>query len=265
MVKYGVPSTGEWFVTTCLVLFWVYAGVTFLSAVFQYEYLFRGHELTVQGMTPGWLLPIFPIMLCGTIASALAPVLSEKERLPVMIAGLTFQGLGFWTAMIIYPIYIMRLMQYGLPNPALRPGMFIAVGPFSFTAVAAIGISSHIPTSYGYFAAHPASVEIVQTLALVFALFAWTLSFWFFCISTISCIAAIPHMDFHLVWYAFVFPNTGLTIAVIDIGEQLGSQGIMWVGSVMSILLVVVWLFVMVMHARAFYKKDIMMPGKDEV
>ena len=72
-------------------------------------------------------------------------------------------------------------------------------------------------------------------------------------------------MDFHLVWYAFIFPNTGFTIAVIDIGEQLSSQRIQWVGSIMSILLVGTWLFVIVMHIRAVWKKDIMMPGKDEV
>ena len=65
-------------------------------------------------------------------------------------------------------------------------------------------------------------------------------------------------------WYALVFPNVGFTIAVIDIGEQLLSPGIKWVGSAMTILLVTTWLFVLAMHARAVLTKQIMMPGMDE-
>jgi len=71
-------------------------------------------------------------------------------------------------------------------------------------------------------------------------------------------------MDFHLVWYAFVFPNVGFTIAVLDIGEELNSPGITWAGSGMTILLVATWLFVMVMHTRAVVRGDVMWPGKDE-
>jgi predicted permease len=41
-----------------------------------------------------------------------------------------------------------------------------------------------------------------------------------------------------------VFPNIGFTISIIDIGEQLESQGLLWVGSIMSILIFIMWLFV---------------------
>lgn len=71
-------------------------------------------------------------------------------------------------------------------------------------------------------------------------------------------------MSFKLVWYACVFPNVGFLVALIDIGEQLLSPGIQWVGSIATILLIAFWLFVMVMHVRAVLTKQIMMPGKDE-
>ncbi|KAL5458800.1 hypothetical protein PMIN06_003119 [Paraphaeosphaeria minitans] len=41
-------------------------------------------------------------------------------------------------------------------------------------------------------------------------------------------------------------------------------DGIKWVGSIMTILLVVVWLFNMGMQVRAIYNKAILWPGKDE-
>jgi tellurite resistance protein TehA-like permease len=63
--------------------------------------------------------------------------------------------------------YIQRLMQYGFPTPNLRPGMFIAVGPPSFTSLALIGMSSAIPEDYGYFAANPGSAQTFRSMALI--------------------------------------------------------------------------------------------------
>jgi hypothetical protein len=42
------------------------------------------------------------------------------------------------------------------------------------------------------------------------------------------------------------------------------SEGVLWLGSVMTVLLVVMWLFVGGMHIRAVLKGDILWPGKDE-
>ena len=106
MNNYGGPGTGYWLTRTEWVLFWVYITITFLHSVFQYWYLFTGVQLTYQSMTPAWLLPIFPIMLSGTVASAIAPSQPAADRMPILVAGVIFQGLGFWTAILIYAIYM---------------------------------------------------------------------------------------------------------------------------------------------------------------
>ncbi|KAI9661223.1 MAG: hypothetical protein M1821_009550 [Bathelium mastoideum] len=264
MQRYGVPSTGVWLTVTLRVLFWIYVATTFVSSVFQYWVLFTGKQLTVQSMTPSWLLPIFPVMLCGTVASLISPTQPEVQRTAILVAGLTFQGLGFWVAILVYGVYISRLMESGLPGPNLRPGMFIAVGPPSFTALALIGMSKSIPAEYGYFATHPDVVSMLQQLALAFGVFIWSLSFWFFSVTLVSVVLTIPHMTFHLTWWAFVFPNVGFTIAIIQIGEGLESNAITWVGSILTIILVAVYLFVLGAHIKAVLAKDIMWPGKDE-
>lgn len=61
-----------------------------------------------------------------------------------------------------------------------------------------------------------------------------------------------------------MFPNIGFTICTIAIGDALMSEGILWVGSAMSILVIATWLFVGFMHIRAVWRKDILWPGKDE-
>ena len=63
---------------------------------------------------------------------------------------------------------------------------------------------------------------------------------------------------------SIVFPNVGFTIVTIELGSALMSEGVLWLGSVMAVLLVVMWLFVGGMHIRAVLKGDILWPGKDE-
>lgn len=123
--SYGVPYCGPWLLEVVYVLFWCYVVVAFLLAVFAYLYLFTAKKLTTQDMTPAWLLPIFPAMIAGTIASAIAQDQPAERRLSILVAGLTFQGLGFWAAIPLYGTFIGRLLQYGLPSANLRPGMFL--------------------------------------------------------------------------------------------------------------------------------------------
>ncbi|KAK4609908.1 Malic acid transport protein [Fulvia fulva] len=252
MQIYGGPSTGPWLTVVVRVLFWIYVAATFTTAVSQYLVLFSAKRLTIQSMTPGWVLPIFPIML----------TVSQREA--IIVAGITFQGLGWMVAFMVYAIYMHRLMQFGLPAPNLRPGMFIAVGPPSFTGLALIGLSQALHEDMGDFQARPGIIIVLQTMADFIAIFLWCLSLWFFCIAMLSVLGGVKKMTFHLAWWAFVFPNVGFTIATIRIGEQLGSEGILWVASIMTILLVAMWIFVLVAHVRAVWMRQIMMPGVDE-
>jgi C4-dicarboxylate transporter/malic acid transport protein len=273
--EYGVPRCGPWLIRTMEVLFWIYAALTFMVAVGQYFFLFTGKQLTIQNFTPAWILPVFPIMLCGTLAALMGSSQPPSRALPILIAGVTFQGIGMMIAIFFYGIYLGRLMTDGLPAPATRPGMFIAVGAPSFTGLALLGISGNLADIYPSYTtiqgiSNPTIIaDIFRIVALCTAVFLWATALWFFCIAFVSVIQGAffsgkKWMGFHLVWYAFVFPNVGFTISTINIGEAFMSEGILWLGSAMTIALVVVWLCVGAAHIRAFWKKQILWPGKDE-
>ncbi|KAH6713706.1 voltage-dependent anion channel [Leptodontidium sp. MPI-SDFR-AT-0119] len=270
---HGVPRCGPWLIVTMRVLFWMYAAMTFCVAVGQYFFLFTGKPLTIQSMTPAWILPVFPIMLCGTLASLMGKTQPPDHALPILVAGITFQGLGMLIATFMYSAYLRRLMTDGLPSPNTRPGMFIAVGPPSFTSLALLGISSDLHLIYPSYSTisgitHPEIIaDVFRIIALSTAIFLWATAFWFFCIALVSVVHGAfsrEGMSFHLVWWAFVFPNVGFTIATIQIGDALVSEGVKWVASGMTIVLVAVWLFVGCTHVRAVWKREILWPGKDE-
>ncbi|ATZ58132.1 hypothetical protein BCIN_16g00030 [Botrytis cinerea B05.10] len=267
---YGVPRCGQWLITTLRVIFWIYTALAFFCAVGQYCYLFAAKQQTLQSMTPAWILPIFPVMLCGTLASVTTGSQTPEHALPMLVAGISFQGLGILVAVFMYGPYIGRLMTNGLPEPNTRPGMFIAVGPPSFTGLALLGMSENFSKIYPAYTTissitNPDIIaDIFRIIAVSAAVFLWATAFWFFCISVVSVLAGAKDMSFHLVWYAFVFPNVGFTIVIINIGKAFKSEGVLWVGSGLTIILVIVWLLVFAAHIRAVVLKQVLWPGKDE-
>lgn len=262
--KYFGSDPTEAYLIALEVLFWFYCACTLIVAVVQYSYVFTSVRYRLQTMMPSWILPAFPVMLCGTIASVIAEDQPPRSAIPIITAGVTFQGLGFSISCMMYAHYIGRVMESGLPCREHRPGMFICVGPPSFTALALIGMAQGLPE--GFKALPDGTVydgRILEILAIAAGAFLWALSLWFFCVAAIAVIREPPRA-FHLSWWAMVFPNTGFTIATITLADAFGSSGVKGVASAMSICIVCMWLFVFVSHIRAVWRQDIMFPGKDE-
>ncbi|KAI0439119.1 voltage-dependent anion channel-domain-containing protein [Xylaria telfairii] len=243
--------------------FWVYLLVTLVLAVGQYSHLFAKHKFTLQTMMPSWLLPIFPIMLSGTIASVIAESQPDIAAIPIIIGGLTAQGLGMSVAVMMYAHMIGRLMQADLPNREHRPGLFMNVGPPAFTALAFIGMANGLPNSFDREHDGVLDANIIRTFALIAAIFLWSLSLWWFFIAAVAVISSRPKY-FHLGWWAMVFPNTGFILATISIAKEFGNSHVLRFASALSILLVFMYLFVFVSHIRAVFRQDIMYPGRDE-
>lgn len=265
---YGVPHTGTWLPVVTRVLYWIYTAITYLVAVLQYWHLFTGRSITLQSFTPAWIIPVFPIMLTGTIASYVAEEQPPTQAIPILVSGTTFQGLGFIVALLMYANYIGRLMTGGFPDLYKRPGMFIAVGPPAFTGLALSGMAriamSKFPEHYVTGTSSIPTAEVLRIVAAFISIFLWAVSFWFFSISAVCIITCARDMAFHMTWWSFVFPNTGFILATIEIGTDLGSNAISIACSVFTVFIVCVWLFVGAAHIRAVWKGQILWPGKDE-
>ncbi|KAM0302287.1 hypothetical protein HYE67_010112 [Fusarium culmorum] len=261
--RYAIPKDNPSYSWAAQAIFWVYIVATFILAIWQYSFLFAGHSFSLQAMMPGWLLPIFPVMLGGTVATVILDTQTHLNPLPIIFAGLTCQGLGFCVSMMMYAHMIGRLMQSGLPNREHRTALFMNVGPPSFTALALIGMANAWPKTISGIDDLALNVETVRTVALLCAVFLWALSLWWFCIAAVAVISSPPEA-FHLGWWPMVFPNTGFTLATISIGNEFKSEGLLWTGSAMTILLVITFLIVISFNIRAVFVRDIMHPGKDE-
>jgi tellurite resistance protein TehA-like permease len=168
-------------------------------------------------------------------------------------------------SVIMYVMYVHRMIEWGFPAPKSRAVMFMAVGPPAFTSLAIIGMANAFPQDTTYFGENgPATANTLRLLAIVVAVFIWSLAFWFFCIALIAILAVAKELTFRLNWWTFFFPNVGLTLSMIKIASVFNSTGVRWLGSALSICLVGTYLFVFTMCVRAVVTGQILSEGKDE-
>ncbi|KAI1092410.1 voltage-dependent anion channel-domain-containing protein [Rostrohypoxylon terebratum] len=261
--RYAIPDDDIALKWVIQAIFWAYVVITLILAVGQYSYVFAAHNFGLQTMMPTWILPIFPIMLSGTIASVIADTQPDITAVPIVIAGMTCQGLGLSVAVMMYAHMVGRLMSAGLPNREHRPGLFMNVGPPAFTALAFIGMANGLPDSFDREMDGFIDVYLIRTFAVIGAVFLWALSLWWFGIAFVATISSPPKY-FHLGWWAMVFPNTGFILATISIAKEFRSSTVQWVTTGMSICLLSTYCFVFYNHVRAVIIQDIMYPGRDE-
>jgi hypothetical protein len=111
--RYAIPDNDVALTWAIQTAFWGYVVLTLMLAVGQYSYVFAAHSFGLDTMMPTWILPIFPIMLSGTIASVIADTQPDIAAVPIAVAGFTCQGLGISVSLLMYSHMVGRLMQAG--------------------------------------------------------------------------------------------------------------------------------------------------------
>lgn len=226
---------------------------------------------------------VYPFLVLGPLAGSLVKDQPDGAALPILVGGLLFQGLGWLFAYMIYTIYLTRLISSGLPDESTRPGMYVSVGPagklvprhvfgailtkLGYTSATLVSLGNQapnvLPTNFLGNSSDIPTGYLWKAFGLAAGMFVWLLGFWFFALTTVCILYGIPRMNFTLQWWAFVFPNAGLTLAAIQIENVMGSDGIKGVTSGMTIVLVIAWLFVAVMNIKAVWERKILWPGTD--
>lgn len=263
---YGVPRSGPWLVAALRVLFWMYFGCATCVAIFQYHIIFYAETMNLADAMPAWVLPTYPFLVTGVVASNIAKTQTGTAAVQIIIGGLAAQGLGWIIALFIYTVYLTRLIASKMPPPAMRPGLYISVGPAAYTCAGILLLGQqakkHIPDDYLGITSFPVG-ELWFAISVPAGIFLWLLCMWFSSVATLSIIRDARRMSFSLSWWAFVFPNAGMAIATIQVGTVLDSKPIQIAACVIAVMMVPLWFLCAILHIRAVYRHDLLAPGKD--
>lgn len=162
------------------ILLRLYAAITITNTTLHMVSIAHTTPMKVVEFKPPMFLCVLNAMLTGTIAGAIAQDQPPAQRVPILVAGVGFQGLGWIVCMIFLTFTIGNLLEKGWPLVNLRPGLFILTGTTGFTIVALISCAKACPQGYGFFATHPTAPEVLLIVAVWDGVFMWVFSLWGF-------------------------------------------------------------------------------------
>ncbi len=210
MQRFGVPNAGPWLVVAIRVCFWIYAAVSLLSSTVHFVVVFKHTPIKAIEMNPAWFILVFQTMLTGTVAAAIAMDHPPHQRLPIIVAGIGHQGLGWLGSLLTLSWFLGHLMEKGWPAPSQGPGLFMPIGAVGFTIVALIGNAKAAPEGYAYFATHTTAKEILLVVATWASIFMWVFGLWLFGLALFVTLAdtAVPR-EYRKSRESVSFNNTG--------------------------------------------------------
>ena len=191
MNDYGVPHAGPWLVVAVRVCFWMYAAISILSTTTQFVVIFKHTPITSIKMIPPWFLLVLQTMLTGTVAAAIAMNQPPVQRLPIIVAGVAYQGFGWVASMLIFAWFLGSLMEVGWPPPSNAPGLFMPVGSVGYTIVALVGAARALPKDYAYTVTHPTAPEVLLIVATWASIFLWMFGLWMFGVALFITLGSI--------------------------------------------------------------------------
>ncbi|KAF5671285.1 Malic acid transport [Fusarium circinatum] len=267
---YGIPYTGIWLVHTMECVFWVYAALSVSLSAFLYLILWSTLIFPVHTMTPTWVFPAYPLLLNAPFAANLiAAADSAGHKLSTntvaMALGATaIQGTGCLIAFMISSAFIYRLMTQKLPRDMQRPGIFMSIGPYGFTAAGIAQLGSQadlvIPPN---FLGNPQFAATIKVISILVSLWLWGLAMWFF----IVCVGALwkyslsgHHLPFQMTWWSFVFPNTALVTATSVMGKIFDSNGLHIFASVMTVAIIIIWALIFTRMCWSLKSRKLLWP-----
>lgn len=273
--EYGVPATGVWLLKTMEVLYWIYLCVSIFASAGMYLILWSTLIFPIHTMTPVWVFPAYPLLLtapfAGTLISAASSTgeLERMNRVPVALAAVAVQGTGFLLSYMILAAFLYRLMTQKLPRDMQRPGVFISIGPSGFTVAGIVQLGNQAKDilPLDFMGASDHAVFILKLTSSFIGLWLWGLSVWFFIVSVGSLwkyLRPESKMPFQMTWFSFVFPNTALVTATIQIGRAFESRPFEIVGCTMAACLIIVWALVFSVMIRCLWKRELLWPKDDD-
>jgi len=271
--QYGIPHTGPWFHTVMQVLFWAYVAISVIASAGIYLIIWSTQSFPIHMMTPIWIFPAYPLLLVAPFAANLIAALPDAaaadriNSIAIAFGAVCVQGIGFLVSLMIYSAFIYRLMTQKLPRETTRPGMFVSVGPSGFTVAGLVllgnkGISKISPNVH--FGNENAEF-VLKLISLLVGIWLWGLCLWFFLVSVGAHFQILKPDDKHqihfdMTWFSFVFPNTALVTATFAVANSLDSRALRIFGTVLAVLLVMMWIYVFGMMIRAIALKRILYP-----
>ncbi|KAJ1036156.1 hypothetical protein NDA18_000022 [Ustilago nuda] len=267
----AAPAWGGGFITFTWVFWWINAALALVVCVGLPFVQFTRHVQSLDKITAVWMLPVVSTIVCSATGGLVAEILSPAHARLTLFACYVLWGTGFGMAFLLMSLYYARKAIYKIPPAQVITSAFLPIGPCGQGAFGLLQFASVLYDLYqkdGTALVSPkvSDAETVRIMATAIyavsvpiALVIWGLGLvWLIlAVSSMVDLWLVSKLTFNLGWFALVFPIGTMAAAAIKFGAMLDSGGFRVIGTVLALIVLLLWIFVSVMTMAKAFRGDI--------
>lgn len=255
-------GTNLTFVLWCIQLF-----LTIFSCFTVPYYIFIHHSHSLESINCAWILPIIPGVFTAASGGLLANNIGDTQKaLVIIIISYMLMGASLALGFTITVICFYRLAIHKLPAKEVIITAFIPLGAFGQSAYGILELGSACEKVIGdtYIIGLGSTAH---SMGLIISFMLWGYGLWFLIMAILFIGAYIwfkykQLVPFNMTWWALVFPLGSFTAATIAIGNTLNSLIFHVLGSIFTVILVIIWIIVTIKTIIGIFTGVLLFPSK---
>lgn len=210
-------------------------------------------------MTAAWLLPIVATIVAAGTGGIVANVLpNPTHAIWTITISYILWGCGIPLAMCVLVMYLQRLSVHKIPAREVIVSVFLPLGPLGQGSFAIMQLGTDALALFdrtGYLPAAPMAGQMFYAAGILIAFIMWGFGLvWLF--FAVASVTRQP-FPFNLGWWGFTFPLGVFAVATNQFGKELPSTFFNVLGTIFSLIVVLLWIVVAVGTVRASWTGEI--------
>lgn len=188
-------------------------------------------------MTAAILLPLVPLVVCASTGAAVAG-LDGVDHGTITTVSFLLWSCGEGLALGVIAVYFWKLVSHSVPPSAAIVSTFLPVGPLGQGGFGIV-IMGRLVDDFNL-AGDPVVSRIVRFMGTVVGLALLGFGTFWIIIALWSTGRHFPRR-FSVGWWASTFPVGTYALVSGAVGREMDSAVLKWLGSIMSVVVVVFW------------------------
>jgi len=253
-----VPAWGRWATTLAWALWWIDAAIAASTCFYLPFVIMHKHESELSCMTAAWLFPIVSTIVAAASGGIVAEILPDPQhQLWTVVTSYILWGTGFPLAMVVLVMYFHRLTVHKLPPREVIVSVFLPLGPLgqgSFAIMQLGKVAKQVFPVTGTLDANAGTVFYNLGVAAALVIWGYGLVWLFFALASISR----SKFPFNMGWWGFTFPLGVYSVSTTSLAKDLPSAFFRFLGTVFSLIVVLLWAVVSVMTLIRISKGELL-------
>lgn len=259
------PYWGPWATTLAWIL-WMLDSVASFAVTVSLSFILisQTHLQSLDRITAAQLLPIAAtIVASGTgaeVAHALIHYTSPPRpdaALGTLLTSYIMWGMATPFALVTLVIYYQRLAVHKLPPREIIVSSFLPLGPLGMGGYTIMYLGAQardiLPLVPPFLSHVTTGSDILYILGIFIALIMWAFgTVWF--VYALAAIYSCGSFPFNMGWWGFTFPLGVFAVSTIQLGVEFPSLFFRVLGTVFSVMVILLWTVVFVGTVRGAWK-----------